>query len=196
MTEREALRAEMKRRRAQMSAAERAEISAEIGRRVLAMDEYSRAHRVMCYWALPSEVQTAGLIGEMLKSGREVYLPVTAKDRSMKAMRLENLSDLRKGAFGVCEPNGGETAVPEELELILVPGLAFDREGGRMGYGAGCYDRFLPRCRGTVAGLCAEVQRIERVPMEAHDVLMDCVITERAVYRRGDKTQDEEVWEE
>ena len=74
MTERDELRNLMKRRRAELGAARLSEISTEIGRRVLAMNEYKDARRVMCYWALPAEVQTADLIGQMLRDGKEVYI--------------------------------------------------------------------------------------------------------------------------
>ncbi len=182
MTERDELRTEMKRRRAELSAAELSEVSAQIGRRVLAMDEYKQARRVMCYCALPAEVQTADLIAEMLRSGKEVYLPVMGRHRSMTAVRLRAMNALHKSRFGVSEPDGDEAITPERLDLILVPGLAFDRTGGRLGYGAGYYDRFLPRCTGMIAGLAAECQLAEHVSVQAHDVPMHRIITERAVY--------------
>ena len=182
MTERDELRNLMKRRRAELGAARLSEISTEIGRRVLAMNEYKDARRVMCYWALPAEVQTAGLIGQMLRDGKEVYLPVMGKGRSMTAVRLRTVNALHTSRFGVSEPDGNETVEPEKLDLILVPGLAFDKSGGRLGYGAGYYDRFLPRCRGLIAGLAAQCQMAEQVSVQAHDVPMHRVITERAVY--------------
>ena len=182
MTERDELRTRMKRRRAELSAAELSWISEQIGRRVLAMDEYKNARRVLCYHALPAEVQTADLLAQMLEQGKAVYLPVMGRGRSMKAVRLRSMDALHKSAFGVYEPNGDEAIDPEQLDLILVPGLAFDREGGRLGYGAGYFDRFLPQCTGLIAGLAAECQLAERVPVEAHDVFMHRIVTERTVY--------------
>jgi 5-formyltetrahydrofolate cyclo-ligase len=172
----------MKRRRAELGAARISEISAQIGRRVLALNEYKEARRVMCYCALPAEVQTADLIGQMLRDGKEVYLPVMGKGRSLTAVRLRAADALHQSRFGVLEPDGNEAVEPEMLDLILVPGLAFDRMGGRLGYGAGYYDRFLPRCTGLIAALAAECQMAEHVPVQAHDVPMQRIITERAVY--------------
>lgn len=183
MTERDMLRVKMKLLREEASMLQVLEASARIGERVLSLPEYRAAQRVFCYHSLPMEVQTGGLIREMLRQGKEVYLPVTQKDRTMKAVRLRDADALRRGSFKVMEPDGDEEIDPEKLDLILTPGLAFDRAGGRIGYGAGCFDRFLPNCRGTIAALALDMQMVERVPMEAHDVFMHLVVTETAVIR-------------
>lgn len=182
MTEREMLRTAMKRAREEASALHVLEMSARIGERVIMMPEYLRAKRIFCYNALPMEVQTGGLIREILRTGRELYLPVTGKDMNMMAVRLRDPEDVHRGAFRVMEPNGEEEIDPSELDLILTPGLAFDREGGRIGYGAGCFDRFLPLCRGTVVGLAFEMQLVDKVPMEEHDQRVDRIVTEAGVY--------------
>ena len=182
MTERDQLRVKMKLMREEESMLQVLEASARIGERVLAMPEYRSAKRVFCYHSLPMEVQTGGLIREMLRQGKEVYLPVVEKGRFMKAIRLRDADAVHRGAFKVMEPDGDEEIDPAQLDLILTPGLAFDRAGGRIGYGAGCFDRFLPDCRGTIVGLALEKQLVDRVPMEAHDVYMHQVITEEAVY--------------
>ena len=182
MTEREELRVQIKLKRQEASMLQVLELSARISERIIAMPEYRAAKRIFCYYALSMEVQTAGLIREMLREGKEVYLPVTGKDNSIKAVRLSRPEALHKGAFRVMEPDGDEEIDPAGLDLILTPGLAFDRAGGRIGYGAGCFDRFLPRCRGLIVGLALEMQMVERVPMEPHDVFMHRIVTEDAVY--------------
>lgn len=182
MTEREMLRKVMKRAREESSALHVLEMSARICERIIMMPEYLRAKRIFCYNALPMEVQTGGLIREILRSGRELYLPVTGKDNDMTAVRLYDPDDVHKGAFRVLEPNGSEAIDPAELDLILTPGLAFDRKGGRIGYGAGCFDRFLPRCRGVVVGLAFEMQLVDEVPMKEHDQRVDRVVTEAGIY--------------
>ena len=182
MTEREMLRIAMKRAREEASALHVLEMSARIGEHVIMMPEYLRAKRIFCYNALPLEVQTGGLIREILRTGRELYLPVTGKDKNMKAVRLYDPEAVHKGSFRVMEPDGDETIDPAQLDLILAPGLAFDRSGGRIGYGAGCFDRFLPLCRGTVVGLAFEMQMVDKVPMEPHDHRMDRIVTEAGVY--------------
>ncbi len=158
------------------------EMSARISERIIGMPEYRAARRIFCYSALPMEVQTAGLIREMLRAGKEVYLPVTQKDNTLRALRLQSPEAMHRGAFRVMEPDGNEEIDPAQLDLILTPGLAFDRTGGRIGYGAGCFDRFLPRCRGLIVGMALEMQMVDHVPMEAHDVFMQRIVTENGVY--------------
>ena len=182
MTERERLRKQIRRLREESSALQVLEMSARISEHVISMPEYRAAKRIFCYHALPMEVQTGGLIREILREGKELYLPVTGEDNIITAVRLRDPDAMHRGAFRVMEPDGDETIEPERLDLILTPGLAFDRAGGRIGYGAGCFDRFLPKCRGLVAGLAFEMQMVEKVPMEAHDFRMHRVITEKGIY--------------
>lgn len=182
MTDRDMLRVKMKLLREEASMLQVLEASARIGERILTMPEYRAAKKVFCYFSLPMEVQTGGLIREMIRQGKEVCLPVTNRDRTMKAMRLRDADAVHRGAFKVMEPDGDEEIEPAALDLILTPGLAFDRAGGRIGYGAGCFDRFLPKCRGLIVGLALDMQMVDSVPMEAHDVFMHRIVTETAVY--------------
>ena len=182
MTARDELRMQIRRQREEMSALYVLEMSARIGERLIAMPEYRAAKRVFCYHSLPMEVQTGGLIREILREGKELYLPVTGKDNMITAVRLTDPERMHRGAFRVMEPDGNESIDPSELDMILTPGLAFDRAGGRIGYGAGCFDRFLPKCRGLIVGLAFEMQLVDRVPMEPHDVRMHRVISEKQIY--------------
>ena len=183
MNERELLRKQMKALREEMSALQVMEMSARICEKIIAMPEYRAARRIFCYNALPMEVQTGGLIREILRAGKELYLPVTGADNNMTAIRLRDPDKVHKGAFRVMEPDGDEAIDPAELDLVLTPGLAFDRAGGRIGYGAGCFDRFLPKCRGKIIALALEMQLVDRVPMDAHDVAVDLIVTEKEIYR-------------
>jgi 5-formyltetrahydrofolate cyclo-ligase len=158
------------------------EWSERIAVRVMQLCDALNARRVMCYYSLAGEVQTQRLLRRLIESGREVYLPVTGKDKQMNAVRLRDADAVHAGAFRVMEPDGDEVIEPHRLDLILIPGLAFDASGGRMGYGAGCYDRFLPKCRGVFAALAFGFQMIGCVPTQAHDVSMHYVITEQSVY--------------
>ena len=96
----------------------------------------------------------------------------------MSARRVTALSQLVPGAYGLPEPGRDCPEIaPEAIDVVLVPGTAFDAGGGRMGYGGGYYDRFLSANRCTAAALAYECQVIRRVPTEAHDVPMDYIIT-------------------
>ncbi len=182
MIDKELLRADIRRRRREYSAMHVVEMSVRISEQIIALPEYLKARRVFCYHALPMEVQTGGLIREMLRAGKEVYLPVTGEDHTMAAVRLTDPDAVHKAAVGIMEPDGAETVAPEELDLILTPGLAFDRTGRRLGRGGGYFDRFLPRCRGLIVGVTFEKQLLDEVPTEEHDWLMDRIVTEKAVY--------------
>jgi len=187
LTARDELRAAMKRQREEMSALYVLEMSARICEKLIAMPEYRAAKRIFCYHSLPMEVQTGGLIREMLREGKELYLPVT-RGNVITAVRLTDPERMHRGAFRVMEPDGDEAIDPSGLDMILTPGLAFDRAGGRIGYGAGCFDRFLPKCRGLIVGLSFEMQLVDQVPMEKHDVHMHMVVSEKRIYRcRPDK---------
>lgn len=182
MSAREDIRALLKAHRAAISMIEVAELSARISERVLMLPEYQKAKRVLCYASVRQEVNTSALLREILRSGRELYLPRVAPSRELVAVKLTDPEAMALGAFGIREPSGGEIIEPDRLDLIIVPGLAFDRRGGRLGYGAGYFDRFLSRCAGLVAALAFEFQMVDQIPLEPHDVPVDRVITERAVY--------------
>ena len=179
MSSKAEIRARM--RKIGMTSAERASASARIAAKALSLPEYALARRVLLFAGKADEVDTSALIGEILRSGRELYLPL-AREGEMSAMRLMDADDLRPGAFGVLEPPEGEKIEPAKLELVFAPGVAFDRLGHRLGRGGGYYDRFLPGCRCPVAGLAFEFCLADGLPTEPHDALMDYVITERRVY--------------
>ena len=178
----EDLRARMKRGRTALSMIEAAELSARIAERVLAVPEFIRAKRVFCYASAAGEVDTRGLMREIIFSGRELYLPRVKRGKKIDAVRLASIDDLIAGPYGISEPAGDESIEPGCLEVLLVPGVAFDRRGGRLGMGAGCFDRFLPLCKGLVIGLSYDLQIIDRVPATERDMRMDMVITETHTY--------------
>ena len=104
--------------------------------------------------------------------------------------RLEDLSELVPGTWGILEPprarwaEPGRVVDPKTLDLVMVPGVGFDLQGGRLGNGAGYYDRLLDSIRvdTVVSGVCYESQIFTKIPMDEHDIYMDYVITEQAVY--------------
>ncbi len=185
MKDRQALRNEMKKRRARVSMIEVLEMSARMAERVLRLPQYANAKRVMCYIGIGTEVNTYGLLREIIRSGRELYVPVTLPKRQMKAARLTSFDQLHKGRFGIPEPVEYKEIAPEKLDLILVPGLAFDLNGNRLGYGGGYYDRFLPKTQAKRVGICYEEQLLPCVPAEEHDVPMDMLVTQSNVYPCG-----------
>jgi len=157
--------------------------SEAIRRKVVRLAAFRRAKTVCCYVALPYEVQTWQLIDVMLKRGKRVVVPVT--DRSQQRLRLSALRDpsteLAPGAFGVWEPmpKARRPVRAKELDLVLVPGVAFDRAGRRIGHGYGYFDRFLSRLPKTIptVGLAYRFQLLDRLPVTLHDRAVQTVIT-------------------
>ena len=179
---REEIRSEVRRKRKAVSGIHVAEMSLRICERIVALPEYIRARRVLCYAALPEEVQTRGILWAIHHSGRELYLPVWRQDGGMDAVRVTEDTLLKPDGMGIDTPVSGETLPPERLDLALVPGVAFDRAGNRLGFGKGYFDRFLARCRCPAVGLAYELQLVDAIEAGPHDVPMHKIITERAVY--------------
>jgi 5-formyltetrahydrofolate cyclo-ligase len=183
MTEsKEALRVRMKQSRYALNVTEAAEMSARIAERVLAVPAFKRAKRVFCYANAFGEADTRGLMREVLFLDRALYLPRVRQGVKMDAVRLRSIGDLKAGPLGADEPRGDELIDPSLLDILLVPGMAFDRRGGRLGMGAGYFDRFLPLCCGLKIGVSYDFQVIDRVPVNERDAHMDMVVTEKHIY--------------
>ncbi len=143
------------------------------------------------YWPFRSEIDPRPLMLRFVRAGGELLLPVTPAKGADTPLRFHrwNADDiLHPSAFGMHEPHPStETADPD---VVLVPLLAFDRSGGRLGYGAGHYDRTLQQLRAikpvVAIGLAFAAQEIDAVPMDAHDQRLDAILTERGYIRVGD----------
>jgi len=178
----QAMRLEAKARRCALSPEAIEEKSRTIADRLLALAD--GAGTVMVYVSKPPEVETAGLIDALLSAGKRVVVPIIEKER--RTLRLSYLTDrsvLVESTFDVPEPIGSEMpASPDDLDLIVVPVVGFDRTGSRIGYGAGYYDRFLSRAPDVpVVGAAFSCQEVPSVPCEAFDRRMDRVVTEEEV---------------
>ncbi len=162
---------------------ERRRKSEAIRRKVFRLTAFRRAHTVCCYVALPYEVQTWMMIEEMLARGKRVVVPVMQP--RLRRLRLSEVRDpgaeLIRGRFGVPQPRPRALRpVPlREVDLVLVPGLAFDRRGHRLGHGLGYFDRFLSRLPNAAhtVGLAFRFQLLDRLPTAAHDHAVRAVLT-------------------
>ena len=144
---------------------------------------------VMVYTSKEKEVSTVPLITSLFLRGNPVVVPIIVKDDiSLRLSYLRDFSALVPSTFGVPEPIGSEIpAYGGDVDLIILPMLGFDRRGGRIGYGAGYYDRFLgkhPRIRKI--GIAFSCQEIGRLPVDATDVRMDQIVTENGVVYSGE----------
>ena len=177
------LRTTLLRRLKQQEEDARRRRSEAIWRKVSRLTAFRRAATVCCYVALPYEVQTWRMIEAMLSQGKRVVVPVT--QRRTKRLRLSEVrapnTEFAPGTFGVREPVASAMRpVPvRDLDLVLVPGIAFDRRGHRLGHGHGYFDRFLARLPKTTptVGLAFRFQLLDRLPTAPHDHAVQQVLT-------------------
>jgi len=137
----------------------------------------------MAYMALPGEVETKDIIRQALKAGKRVFLPrMVRRTRRLRIYQIQNLSrDLQKGSFRIREPQARRNRLGQakKMDLILIPGLGFDRRGGRLGRGEGYFDRFLKKAtRARRIGLAFRYQVIRKIPRSKHDVRIHQLITD------------------
>ena len=143
------------------------------------LEVFRVARTVGAYMPLPGEVDVRPLFETPNKA---FYIP--AFDEASGGYRMARLTtELKKGRFGIPEPSVLVFAAEDELDLIIVPGVAFDRTGHRVGRGGGFYDRLLPQYCAVRAGICFGFQCLETVPAQEHDIRMDWVVTETEILK-------------
>lgn len=148
---------------------------------------YKEAQNIFIYISYDSEINTKRIISRAIKEGKNIYVPRTEfSTKLMNAVKINNFDNLIESRYGILEPKKEEPFInPNDLDLIVVPGVAFDKNGGRVGYGAGYYDRYFKRIdnqnkfRVTKFALIYDFQLIDEVPTDEEDVLVDAVLTEK-----------------
>ena len=172
-----------------LSPAERERLAGLVCARTLELPELAAAGTVMLFATFRTELDTAPIAEWVLRTGRTLCLPRVLGPRRMAAFRVTDLAaDLAPGKWDIPEPRAGLPEVPpEELDLVFVPGSAFDEDGRRCGYGGGFYDNYLPRTRPGTPGvaLAFEAQIVAGICCEPHDLPVTAVVTERRVIRPG-----------
>ena len=131
---------------------------------------------ILAYYALPDEVDTHPLLNELVAEGKTVLLPKVLDDISMELRCYTGPQDLCAGAYHIMEPTGASFTDLAQIDLALIPGLAFDAQGHRLGRGKGYYDRFLTSFTGKTIGVCFDFQKVAEVPVDAHDVAVNMVV--------------------
>ena len=173
--DKKALRRQMLEKRNSLPSGFRREASIKIQKRFLA--DFSSFERYALYYAYASEVETTELAQKLLTQGKKVLFPRT-EGNIIGFYEVNNLSEMKPGFMGILEPLG---QVKTEPEVVVMPGLAFDRTGHRLGYGKGCYDRYLEGADFLKIGFCYSIQLVESVYAQMHDIPLDAVITEKGI---------------
>jgi 5-formyltetrahydrofolate cyclo-ligase len=183
-----ALRDRMRRVRAAIPQAERERLAARVEERLFSMPELREAGTVMLFASFGSEIPT-GAIGRRLHAeGLAVLLPFVGGDE-LGAARYRPGDPMTASAFGPVEPAARVPVDPTEIGVVIVPGLAFDRRGGRLGYGGAHYDRYLSRLHAAAlrVGIAFHQQMVDEVPTDLRDEPVDVVVTDRELIRTGSK---------
>ena len=181
--EKAALRQELRARLKALPPAARRESDAALLKRFLALPQVKRASTLLLYHGMGTEPDTARLLAPLWEAGKGVALPRCLPGNQMEARLVQKDTVLVPHPWGMLEP--GEDCPllsPADIDLVLVPGLAFDRSGGRLGQGGGFYDRWLAGFSGLTVALCREAVLLDQIPREKHDRPVDLVVTERAIY--------------
>ena len=175
------LRKEIFAMRSQLSAAEAERLSGRIADRLRGLPEYQAAERIFFYIDFGKEVQTRGLIRRALLEGKSVAVP-RIEGKQMRFYPFTDFSSLKKSAFGIDEPAGGEPVWWEDA-FVVMPGVAFDKKGHRLGYGGGFYDRYLEAFPVRFkAALAFSFQVRDEIPSDRYDIGPDLVVTENELF--------------
>lgn len=147
-------------------------------------DIYENAGTIMLYLPLGNEIDTLDILKTAFADGKRCVLPVTdAKTGVITPCEVWKNTEFKKGAFSVLEPVEKNAVEKSEIDVFIVPGIAFDKSGARVGFGKGCYDRLLFGVSAIKIGYCYDFQLCDEIPAENHDIKMDFLITESGLIK-------------
>lgn len=152
---------------------------------LLNTDLYKKSKNIFIYIGFGSEINTKDIISCFFNDNKSVYVPKTnIETKEMNAVKIDSFENLVENRYGILEPNNDEEILnKKDLDLIILPGVAFDYDGGRVGYGGGYYDRYLESISKSITkvALVYDFQLLDKVPCEDHDIKADYIITEKRI---------------
>ncbi len=158
--------------------------NAAIFENIISLPEYKSSKTVFVYYSMGIEPDTVKVIGRMLEDGKTVAVPLSLDGGIMEAREIKSLTELVPGKYGIpTAPADAPLILPENIDFVLVPAVAFDRQGYRLGRGGGYYDRFLGKSPSFSAGLAFDKAVLERVIVEEYDMPVNCLVTEKGAAR-------------
>lgn len=155
--------------------------SFDICNTIINLDKFQKAGSIFLYINMKSEVSTSRIIKNAWENNIITYAPKVISKRVMKFFPFDQKSNLIKSRFGVFEPEYNENGFPDDDSVIIVPGLVFDKEKYRVGYGGGYYDSFLKEAKGLKIGVCYSFQIIDSFERGKYDVPVDIIVTENGI---------------
>lgn len=155
--------------------------SKKIIRKLKSLKEFKKAKTIMFYVSKDNEVFTHDIIKKMI-GRKEIIVPVTDfKNKALILSELNDFSELEPGYYSVLEPKNVKEVSIDEIDIVIVPGVVFDKKGNRIGYGEGYYDIFLKRTKALKIGLGFDFQIVDKIETERYDIPVDVVVTEKEI---------------
>ena len=153
-----------------------------IQKKVFELSEIKKSKNLLLYLPINNEVETGLLIKDLKQKKKNVYLPAFFQ-KTYVIRKFTSFKDLEEGPFNILQPVNNLTIDVDQLDLAILPGVAFDKSGTRLGYGKGVYDQLLMNSKIFGVGLAFDFQVKDKLPRESHDIVLDMLISERNVYR-------------
>jgi 5-formyltetrahydrofolate cyclo-ligase len=182
MVSKEKIRSKILLKRKLLSTSDIFSLSSKIKENFLSLKEMSSSKSINCYVSKDSEVYTHDLIKQLINLNKIVSVPYLIDD-NIAISEIRDFGNLEKGKFNILEPKVIACLNPSDLNIILVPGIAFDRNKNRIGYGRGYYDKFLKKTKGLKIGLGYSFQIVRKILPEQYDIKLDILITDKEIIR-------------
>lgn len=152
--------------------------SDDVFNKIINLGIYKNSKTIGIYYSMDDEVSTVSLIDYSLMLGKEVCIPRVINNNEMEFHKITDRFNLSKSKYGVLEPTNNDFVDPKSIDLMIVPGVVFSKELYRIGYGAGFYDRYLPKTNAYKIGLSFKETLINVIPYDENDVKLDLIITD------------------
>lgn len=150
---------------------------------VFSVTDLFNHNNYMAYYPIKNETPIIPLIKYLIKNSKKISLPITDENDSIIPVNFNDFNDITLGKYKIPEPRKRKPVIPEDIEVVFVPGVVFNKSGQRIGYGKGCYDRFLSSTTLIKVGVCYEKQISDiLIEDDEHDIKMDFLLTENALY--------------
>ena len=171
------IRTEIRQKRDDFDKSERAKLDEIIYNKLISTEAVQKAKTIMTYISMGSEADTYRFIDYCFNNNKKVSVPVTVKgEREMKISYIDSMDDLERGAYEIMQPVVFKKCDISDIDVVIVPGVAFDKNNHRIGYGGGYYDRLLSNYNGVTIGLCYDFCIVDSTEPEGHDVAVDILI--------------------